>query len=497
MNGRLRARLATRKPGFPYSVGRTLAIYAALMIVILLAALDQTIVATALPVIASDLGGLSSYTWVFSAYFLTSTVMVPIYGRLGDIFGRRRLFFVSIPIFLAGSMLCGVAQNMPELIVFRGVQGIGAGGVIPLAMATTGELVPPRERGRYVALISSTFLAASILGPAVGGLIVDNASWRWIFYINLPIGLLALGVIVLTMPRRERKDAGRVDVAGAILLAVATTSLLLGLLDTGRPYVWLAFAVFAPGFILHTRRVAEPIIPIRVVGERIVATGALATGLAVMAQFGAISFVALFAQGVLGVSATSSGLLLIPPTLGAAAATILTGQWVSRTGRYRLPTLLGAGVMGVGMLLLATMGPGTSTAELATALVVFGVGGGLMFQTIMVAGQSAVPLASIGSATSVIQFSRAIGTTVGVTLFGAIIAHGLPRDLRGHGTIVHDLAPAGRSGLAAAIQPAFLLGAGLCAVVFAVVWFGLDERPLRRSINEPTADPPARTPVAD
>ncbi len=277
----------------------------------------------------------------------------------------------------------------------------------------------------------------------------------------------------------------------------ATTSLLLGLLDTGRPYVWLAFAVLAPSFVLHTRRVAEPIIPVRVVGERIVATGTLATGLAVMAQFGAISFIALFAQGVLGVSATSSGLLLIPPTLGGATATILTGQWVSRTGRYRLPTLLGVAVMGSGMLVLATMGPGTSTAELATALVVFGVGGGMMFQTLMVAGQSAVPLDSIGSATSVIQFSRAIGTTVGVTMFGAIINHGLPRDLRGRDTAVYDLTPGGRSGLADAIQPAFFLGAVLCAVVFAVVWFGLEERPLRRSISEPTAGPPVGVSAVD
>ena len=497
MSERLRARLATRKPGFPYSVGRTLAIYGALMIVILLASLDQTIVATALPVISGDLGGLSNYTWVFTAYFLASTVMIPVYGRLGDIFGRRRLFFVSIPIFLAGSMLCGLAQTMPELIVFRGIQGIGAGGVLPLAMATTGEVVPPRERGRYVALVSSTFLTASILGPAVGGVIVDNASWRWIFYINLPLGLLALAVIALALPRRAERGAGRLDVVGALLLAIATTSLLLGLLNTGRPYALATFVIFAPAFIVHVLRTAEPVIPLRVVSDRIVATGALSTALAVMAQFGAVSFVALFAQGALGVSATSSGLLLVPPALGGAIATIIAGQWISRTGRYRRPPLIGSVVLGSALVALSTMGTSTPTAELAIVLVVLGVGGGMMYQAFMVAGQSAVPLASLGSATSTIQFSRAIGTTVGVTAFGAIVNHGLPPGLGGRATIVHDLAPAARGGLAAAIQPAFLLGAGLCAAVFALVWFGLEERPLRASFDEQTVGTAADGPSAE
>jgi EmrB/QacA subfamily drug resistance transporter len=461
------------------------------MLVILLASLDQTIVATALPVVSSDLGGLSNYTWVFSAYFLASTVMVPIYGRLGDIFGRRRMFFVSIPIFLIGSMLCGLAQDMPQLIAFRAIQGLGAGGVIPLAMATTGEIVPPRERGRYIALISSTFLTASILGPTVGGLVADNTSWRWIFYINLPVGLLALTVIAITLPRREKTAARSVDYAGAALLAGATTSLLLGLLGTGRPYIWLAFVVLAPAFVVHTRRVADPIIPIRIMSEPIVATGAFATGLGVMAEFGVIAFVALFAQGVLGVTATSSGLVLIPPMIGGVVATILTGQWVTHTGRYRLPPLIGAVVMGVGSMLLATMGPGTTTTELAAVLVVFGVGGGMMFQTFMVAGQSAVPLTSIGSATGVIQFSRAIGTTVGVTIFGAIVNRGLPEALHGQSAIVHDFAPAERSSLADAMQPAFLLSAGLCALIFVVVWIGLEERPLRRSITETPVTPAA------
>jgi len=478
-------RLEQRRAGYPYSLGRTLAIYSGLMIAILLAALDQTIVATALPVIVGDLGGLDQYPWVFSAFLLCQTVTLPIYGRLGDIYGRRRLFFVSIPLFLAGSALCGLAHSMTELIVFRGIQGIGAGGVIPLAMATTAQIVPPRERGRFVALISSSFLAASLLGPTVGGLIVDNASWRWIFFVNLPIGGIALLVIALTMPRHERTKPHSVDWTGAFLLAAMTTGMLLALLSV-EPAFTAALAVVAGALlVVRTRRVPEPIIPLGVVRDRIVATGGLATGLSVLTQFGATAFVPLFAQGVLGVSATSSGILLIPQTIGAVGATILAGYWVSHTGRYRGNALAGPLILAVGMLLLASMGTGTTTLEIAVFMVVVGVGTGMMMQTFMIAAQSAVPLATIGSATSVIQFSRAIGTTVGVTLFGAIVNFGLPDDLRGKGTIVHRLTPAGREALAGAMRPAFLLGAVLAAVVFVAVWLGLEERPLRRSFEDP------------
>src|SRR4051794_1884080 len=231
------------------------------MVTIFLAALDQTIVATALPAIVRDLGGLSQYPWVFTSFLLCQTVTVPIYGRLGDIYGRRTLFFVSIPLFLAASALCGLAQNMPELIVFRGLQGLGAGGVIPLAMATTGQVVPPRDRGRYAALISSAFLSASILGPLVGGLIVDNASWRWIFYINLPIGAVALVVIAVTMPRHEPRERRRVDSGGAVLLPAATSTLLLALLSVRSVETGVAAAVLGGAFVVWTRRVREPIVP--------------------------------------------------------------------------------------------------------------------------------------------------------------------------------------------------------------------------------------------
>jgi EmrB/QacA subfamily drug resistance transporter len=497
VTSKLRSYFEQRRAGYPFSVGRTLAIYSGLMVTIFLAALDQTIVATALPKIVGDLGGLSQYPWVFTTFLLCQTVTVPIYGRLGDIYGRRTLFFISIPLFLAASALCGLAQNMPELIVFRGLQGLGAGGVIPLAMATTAQIVPPRERGRYAALISSAFLSASILGPTVGGLVVDNTSWRWIFYLNLPIGALALLVIAVTMPRHQAHAEHRVDYLGAGLLAAATSTLLLALLSVEPAETAVAAVALGIAFVWRTRRVADPIVPVGVVGDRIVATAAIATALSVMFQFGATAFVPLFAQGVLGVSATSSGIVLIPQTVGAVGATILSGIWVSRTGRYRGNALLGPALTGAAMLLLAFMDVHTSTLDVALYMALLGVGSGAMMQTFTVAAQSAVPLASIGSATSVVQFSRAIGTTVGVTIFGAIVNHGLPTQLRGDGVIVHRLPPEAREALAHAVQPAFLLGAFLSVVVLATVWFGLDERPLRVSIDEPSVAAVAPTPATD
>src|SRR5712691_1935265 len=232
--GSLRERLARKPPGYRFTIGRILAIYAGLMVALLLAALDQTIVATALPRVVSDLGGLSQYSWVFTAYMLASTVTVPLYGRLGDVYGRKRLFMFAIVVFLVGSALCGLAQNMTELVLFRAVQGIGAGGLIPLAIAVVGVIVPPRDRGRYQGLIGAVFGAASIIGPALGGFIVDNTSWRWIFYVNLPVGGLALAVISVTIPRRAALTDRSIDWLGAALLALSSTSLLRGLVWGGR-----------------------------------------------------------------------------------------------------------------------------------------------------------------------------------------------------------------------------------------------------------------------
>jgi EmrB/QacA subfamily drug resistance transporter len=488
-------RLARKPEGYRFTVGRVLAIYAGLMTVLLLAALDQTIVATALPRIVSEIGGLTSYSWVITSYMLASTVTVPLYGKLGDVFGRRTLFIVSISIFLVGSALCGVAQNMTQLVLFRAVQGFGAGGLFPLALATVGVIVPPRDRGRYQGLIGATFAFASIAGPALGGFIVDHASWRWIFYVNLPVGALALIVISITMPKRTEKREHSIDYRGFFLLAAGTTALLVALVWAGRQYAWSspqvigAFAAAAGLLILFAwieLSVKEPILPFDLLRQRTVAAGVASVALVGMAMFGTIAFVPLFVQGVIGTSATSSGVVLTPLMLGAVGMSILSGQWVSRTGRYRLNAIVGPIILAIGLFLLSRMNTSTTNGEAARNMVIVGIGIGLMMQVFVLVVQNSVPLRQMGSATALTQFSRQIGATVGVTLMGVIVNQGLPRNIGGGGEIVHRLPARLRDDLASALQPAFLASAVLCLVVLVIVIVGIREVPLQKGLEEPT-----------
>ena len=495
MRARLAARLAAQPPGYRYTVGRILAIYAGLMVTLLLAALDQTIVSTALPRIVSDLGGLSSYSWVFTAYLLATTVTVPLYGKLGDRYGRRPLFLVSIAIFLVGSALCGLAQNMTELVAFRAVQGLGAGGLFPLTLATVGELIPPRDRGRYQGLIGAVFAAASIIGPAVGGFIVDNASWRWVFYVNLPVGGLALVVILLTMPKVATRREHSIDWLGAAVLAGGTATLLLGLVWGGRQYPWSSghvlgaiatSAVLLALFGLIERRVREPILPFELLRNPTVSASVACMTLVGMAMFGTIAFVPLFVQGVIGTSATSSGVVLTPLMLGAVGMSMVSGQWVSRTGRYRPNAIVGPIFLGAGMLLLWRMGPGTTSGEAARNMVVAGIGLGLMMQVFILSVQNSVPVRSIGIATALTQFGRSIGAALGVTLMGAIVNQGLPPAARRQGAALHRLPPRAREQLANALHPAFLSAAVVCAIVLVIVLVWVKEVPLREGFEEST-----------
>ena len=488
----LRARLARKPPGYRFTVGRILVIYSGLMVTVFLAALDQTIVATALPRVVSDLGGLGSYSWVFTAYLLASTVSVPIWGKLGDIYGRRPLFLVAIPVFLAGSALCGLAQSMPQLVVFRAVQGLGAGGLIPLALATVANIVPPRDRGRYQGLIGGTFGTASIVGPAVGGLIADNTSWRWIFYVNVPVGAVALAVIWFTMPRRGRRREHSIDYLGAALLAAGTTALLLGLIWGGREYAWLspqvvgslaAAGLLLAAFGLVERRAREPILPFELLRRRNVAVGVASIGLVAMCMFGTISFVPLFVQGVIGTSATASGVVLTPMMLGAVTMSIVSGQWVSRTGRYKGNALAGPVVLGTAMLLLSRMDVGTTRGEAIRNMLVAGIGMGLMMQVFVLVIQNSIPVRTLGAGTALGQFARAIGATLGVTLMGVIVNQGLPAAAR-DGAVVHRLPPPLRVELADALQPAFFAAFCLCAIVLGLVAVGMRETPLRKGFEE-------------
>jgi EmrB/QacA subfamily drug resistance transporter len=501
---RLRERLARTPPGYRFSIGRILAIYSGLMIALMLAALDQTIVATALPRVVSELGGITQYSWVFTAYMLGATVTVPLYGQLGDIYGRKPLFIVAITIFLVGSALCGAAQNMVQLVIFRAVQGVGAGGLFPLTLAMIGMIVPPRDRGRYQGLIGSVFAAASIAGPLIGGFIVDTTSWRWIFFVNLPVGIAALAVILVTMPRRATRREHSIDWLGAAVLGLGTTSLLLGLVWGGRDYPWgspqvlgalAASVVLLTAFAFVERRVPEPILPFDLLRNQTVASSVACMCFVGAAMFGTISFVPLFVQGVIGTSATSSGVVLTPLLLGAVITSFVSGQIVSRTGRYRPNTLIGPVVLGLGEVLLWRMGVNATNAEAARNMVIVGIGLGMMMQIFVLSIQNSVPRAQMGAATALSQFSRSIGATLGVTLMGVIVNQQLPASVRDQGTVIHRLRPVDREALANALHPAFLLAAGLCALVFVISLLWVREQPLRRGLEEYVGDEASSQPA--
>jgi EmrB/QacA subfamily drug resistance transporter len=490
----LRQGLSRRPAGYDYTIGRVLTIYAGLMVTLLLAALDQTIVATALPRIVSDLGGITQYSWVFTAYMLTSTVSVPVYGRLGDVHGRRPLMLIAIVIFLVGSALCGAAQNMTELVIFRGLQGLGAGGLFPLSLAVIGSIVPPRDRGRWQGLIGAVFAASSIIGPAIGGFIVDNTTWRWIFLVNLPVGAIALVVIAVTMPKRRVRAEHEIDWTGAGLLAAGTASLLLGLVWAGREYAWtsghvlialVVAAILLAVFGFWERRCREPILPFALLRNPIVAGSIACMALVGMAMFGTISFVPLFVQGVIGSSASSSGVVLTPMLLGAVATSFLSGQLVSRTGRYRWNVVFGPPVLAIGMALLWRMDVHTTNRQAALAMVVSGIGLGSMMQVFVLSVQNTVQRARIGSATALTQFARQMGATLGVSIMGVIVNAGLPvQATTDAGVAIHRLPPALRQSLAAALKPAFLAATCVALLVWAIAAIWVKEVPLRKGVDE-------------
>jgi EmrB/QacA subfamily drug resistance transporter len=494
----VRERLARKPPGYQFTIGRILAIYSGLMVTLALAALDQTIVATALPRIVGDLGGIAQYSWVFTAYMLTSTVTVPLYGKLGDVYGRKNLFLFAIVTFLAGSALCGIAQTMTQLVVFRAVQGVGAGGLFPLSLAVIGNIVPPRDRGRWQGLIGAVFASSSIIGPAVGGFIVDSTTWRWVFFVNLPVGGVALAVISLTMPRWRARVEHTIDWLGAGILAAGTGLLLLGLVWGGTQYPWASGEVIGAlvgavacllVFAAVERRAVEPILPFDVLRNPIVSGSVVCMALVGMAMFGTISYVPLFVQGVIGTSATSSGVVLTPMTLGAVCTSILTGQLVSRTGRYRWNAVFGPVVLTIGMLLLWRMNTSTTNGEAARNMVIAGIGIGSMMQVFVLSVQNAVPRSRIGSATALTQFGRQMGATLGVTIIGVIVNHGLPAGVGAgaEGSAIHRLSPALRQGLASALRPAFLTSAAIAAVVWVVAVVFVKEQTLRRTLDDVSA----------
>jgi EmrB/QacA subfamily drug resistance transporter len=462
--------------GYLLSRSATLAAMSGVLLGMLLAALNQTIVATALPAIVGDLGGMDHYSWVFTAYMLAATVTTPIYGRLSDVYGRRRFFVAGIVIFMAGAVIGGTAGSMTQLVIARAVQGLGAGALIPLAIATIGDLIPPSDRGRWQGLTGAVFGAASVIGPMTGGWIADNADWRWVFFVSLPVGLVALAVVAVTLRIPPHPERGtKVDYAGAALLALGLSSGLLAVVRGGPPALYaLSVAVLAV-FVWWERRVDEPIVPVELFRQRVFTAANLAGFAVGVGMFGAIMFVPLYVQGVMGGSATASGIVLTPLMLAMMVTSVGSGQVITRTGRYRWALLAGPVVMGLGFVLLATMDAGSSRLHATEAMIVTGLGLGLLIQNLSLVVQNGVPSRHLGAATSAAQFSRSIGGTIGVSVMGAILAAGLPAG------------GAGGEVLASAIHPVFVIGIPMMAVTLAIVLL-IPELPLRRTVREPVAE---------
>ncbi len=495
-----------------------LLIYAALAMGMLLAALDQTIVSTALPTIVGDLGGLNHYSWVVTAYLLASTISQPIYGKLGDLYGRKRIFQAAIGIFLAGSALCGISQNMLELTGFRGLQGLGAGGLMVTALAIIGDVVPPRERGRYQGYMGGVFAIASVIGPLVGGFLTQQASWRWVFYVNLPVGAVALAVIavVLQDDPAERKSH-RIDYEGAAALAVGAGMLTLGLTWGGTQYPWSSWQVVGSfllgvvgvlAFLAIERRALEPLIPLRLFRNGIFRTSTAMSFLVGVAMFGTIIYVSLFLQVVHGTTPTAAGLKLLPLMGGLLVASIGSGRTISKIGRYRAFPIAGTALLTVGMFLLSRIGVSTGYLLLSAAMVVLGFGLGLVMPVLVLAVQNAVPRPDMGVATAGSIFFRSIGGSFGVAIFGSIFANRLAFWLRHEpatrhmsaaaaGALLHSspaklaqLPPAIHKGLidafSSSLHTVFLWAVPIGVVAF-LVSLRLREVPLRASGGESLA----------
>jgi EmrB/QacA subfamily drug resistance transporter len=416
------------------------AIMVAIMLGLFLAALDQTIVGTALPRIVTDLAGNNLYTWVVTVYLLTSTVTVPIYGKLSDIYGRRPLLLIGIIVFLVGSALSGISQSMGELIIFRGLQGLGAGAIFPIALAVIGDLFSPAERGRYQGLFGAVFGLSFIIGPFLGGFLTDNLSWHWIFYVNIPIGLAALAVIATQLPNSGNTRGVRVrdlDFLGIGIFSAAAISLLIGLTNkgltdsSGRLYDWLSFNVLAymiaallltVAFLVAEHFAREPIIPLDQFRNRTYTTINAATFLVAFGFFSAIIFLPRYFQAVQGLSATASGYRTWPLMLGLILSSTLSGILVSRTGKYKLMLLGSAATLTLGMFLLTRLQLSTGYWTLSLWMLIAGVGVGPTFSVTTVALQNAVPIRRIGVATSNLTFFRQIGGSVGLAIAGSIFA---------------------------------------------------------------------------
>jgi EmrB/QacA subfamily drug resistance transporter len=485
-----------------------LVVFSGLVLGMLLAALDSTIVSTALPTIVGELGGLARLSWVVTTYLLAQTVVTPLYGKLGDMYGRKGVLQSAIVLFLVGSVLCGLSQNMTQLIVFRAIQGLGGGGLTVTTQAVVGDIVPPRDRGRYQGIFGAVYGLASIAGPLLGGYFTTHLSWRWIFYINLPLGIVALVVIASTLPSSTERRHPSVDYLGTALLAVALSALVLvsDVSGTLRPLTspmmlfLMAIAIVSLiAFIFVERRATEPVVPLRLFENRTFAVTS-AVGLIVgFALFGSVTYLPLFLQVVKGASPTASGLEMLPMMAGMLVTSILSGQLISRTGRYKIFPIIGTLVMAVGLYLMSRMTAQTTTQTASMIMLLLGLGLGMVMQVLVIAVQNDVEYRDLGVATSGATLFRLVGGSLGTAVLGAVfsfsLAHALARVLpgsarvSGHGALnpetLRQLSPALRDiyihAFTVALGTIFMAAAGVALLGFLLMFF-MPEHPLRQTV---------------
>ena len=493
----------------PLEHRKVLVAFSGLLLVLLLAALDSTIVSTALPTIVGELGGLEHLAWVVTAYLLAQTVVTPVYGKLGDLYGRKVVLQSAIGLFLAGSALCGLSQNMTQLIVFRAIQGLGGGGLNVTTQAIVGDIVPPRERGKYQGFFGAVFGLASIAGPLLGGFFTTHLGWRWIFYVNLPLGIVALVVLAATLPAQSLRRSHAIDYAGAALLAVVLSALTLVADLGGTTYGWstptmlglIASAVVALVlFVAIERRAAEPVLPPRLFGQRTFVVGTVVGLVVGFALFGSVTYMPVFLQVVKGASPTSSGLQMVPMMLGMLVTSVISGQVISRTGRYKIFPIAGTAVMTVGLFLLSRLSAESTALQASGIMALLGLGMGMVMQVLVIAVQNAADYRDLGVATSGATLFRLIGGSLGTAILGAIFANrlasnlsrimpgGMPGAPSGRGmstTALAQMSPVARAAysqaFAASLGTVFLVATVVCAVGVALACL-LPERPLRETV---------------